>query len=133
MPLVMGMALILVCENLHDRFASRLKRRAIHAGRVHGPSGATLAVQNDHAAIAGFAACIGERADFHDDVVGRLLRALAVEFHARADIAGDADANEEFACTGGADAANAVLRVGACANDRRIADTAPAFASGAAC
>ena len=64
--------------------------------------------------------------------VGRFLRAFAVELHARADIARDADADEEFAGAGGADAADAVLRVGAGADDGRIADAAPAFAGGAA-
>ena len=69
-----------------------------------------------------------ECADVRDRVVGGQLHAFAVPGHAVAQLARGRGTNEEFAVTGGRDGAHFVLGVGACADDRRIADASPALA-----
>ena len=59
-------------------------------------------------------------------------RALAEHPHPRADLVGDAGPDEIFAGAGGRDRAGAVVGKGAGADQRRIADPAPALAGQAA-
>ena len=88
---------------------------------------APLVVHDDDAAVA---ADLLERAVDH--VVRRLGRGDAGEPHARADLVRDDRADEVFAAAGRGDRAGRVVRVGAGADDRRVADAAPALVRHAA-
>ena len=66
------------------------------------------------------------------DLVGGGPRALAEHPHPGADFVGDGGADEIFARAGGGDRAGAVVGIGAGADQRRVADPAPALAGEAA-
>src|SRR3546814_4404586 len=69
--------------------------------------------------------------DTQDHVVGRSLERVAAIFHARGDVVGHGAADEEFAPAGAGHAA-AFVRPRTCADQRRVADAAPALVGHAA-
>ena len=88
--------------------------------------GDVAAVRDGDDAAVAFAEC-----SVHDGF-GRLLDGLAGELHAGGNRVGDGVADELFAGAGARDGARAVVGVGAGADDRGVADAAPALGGEAA-
>src|SRR5262249_46995067 len=102
---------LFVIEDLHHRLTALFEAATIHARRIETPDGVAVTIHHDDATIA------MNGVKFAENFLRRFLGAFVAKLHARADVAGDADADEILAGARSADAANTVLRVSASADD----------------
>src|SRR6185503_10708419 len=116
-------ALLSIVFGEHDRRLAVLPHvPSTHARRVERHHHVAVRVEAYHAAFA------ANRLQFSlDDGVGRGLDRHVGVLDARADVVRDGVADPEFADAGGRDGAALIVRVGAGADDRRVADTAEAL------